>query len=73
MYLVLDISSYNLSDVQLLKQELMGWDTKVISVELDNSEKTLTIWYNNKFNEIEFIELLGTYHMSTKSVISWDH
>lgn len=66
---ILSTVYYPEEDVIELKNELMGWDTKVISV-LINSDKTLTIKHNTLFNQIEFSDVLDKYHMSTKSIIS---
>ncbi len=66
---VLSTIYYPEEDVIGLKNELIGWDTKVVSV-LINNDKTITIKYNSLFNQIEFSEVLDKYHMSTKSIIS---
>lgn len=67
---VLSTVLYNEDDVNSLKQELIGWDTKVINVIYNVQQKKLTIIYNKEFNQIEFTEVLGKYNMSKKSIIS---
>ena len=67
----IDFSVSNLETVSLMKNELISWDTKIISVTINEADKKMVFTHTNQFNQLEFIELLGKYNMSKKQIVSY--
>ena len=55
-----------------LKDELIAWKEKVISVSLDESAKHITIIHNQLLEETELFEVLAKYGLSRKFIISYN-
>lgn len=69
--LKINTSGYSLDFLGELKDELIVWKEKVISISIDEKNSEMKIIHNLYMDEREFFEVLKKYNIKKSTIISY--
>ena len=69
--LILKTEGYSLLTFESLKDELISWKEKVISVEINESTHQFILVHNTTLENPELFEVLHKYNIEKNSIISY--
>jgi hypothetical protein len=67
----LDVASYDMNLLGELKDELLTFDGKVISVLLDEVNRTMKITHNALLSKEEAMQILTKHHILSTAIVSY--
>ncbi|MBS1634580.1 MAG: hypothetical protein JST26_01570 [Bacteroidetes bacterium] len=70
--LVLDFSDKSLNTAGALKDELIAWKEKIVSISIDETAHRITIVHNQLIDERELFEVIEKYGLSRKFIVSYN-
>lgn len=68
--LIINLSNYTLNFIGEFKDELIGWKEKVISVDINESTKIISIIHNQLLDPKEISDVLSKYQIDKGLIIS---
>ncbi len=71
MVLKLNISGYDLFTIESLKEELMAWNEKISSVDINESTKEFTLVHFLTLENRELYDVLKKHNIQKNSIISY--
>ncbi len=69
--LVIKTTNFNYIEIDGLKNELIGWKEKVVSIFIDDKAQELTITHNLLMDSRELFEVLKKYQLKKEDIISY--
>lgn len=69
--LKINTSGYSLDLLGELKDELIVWKEKVVSISIDGKNREMEIIHNFNMDEREFFEVLKKYNIKKSTIISY--
>lgn len=68
--LIINLSSFSINSISEFKDELSGWEGKVISIDLNEETKIISVTHNQLLGQKEIDEVLKKYFILKDFIIS---
>ena len=69
--LVIDINGLSLNVIGEFKDEIIAWKGKVVSVNIDESQHTISIVHYKILEQKEMYDVMGKYGIKTSRILSY--